>query len=105
MATLPPCSPVMLVVTRGHEGSRSESVEESGELCQWCGGGGPVSRLLLKSPSLGKPLCSRLGILLGGQFRDETRAHVLADDAAVDLATAGVVATVSPAGLPAHRVV
>ena len=51
------------------------------------------------------PLRSFLGIVLGGQLSDKAGADVFADDAAVRLAAAGVVAAASLAALPAHRVV
>jgi len=48
---------------------------------------------VLEPLPLGKSLRSLLGILLGSEFGDETRAHVFADDAVVHLATASVVPT------------
>src|SRR4051812_24003078 len=93
MATLPPCSPVMLVVAGGEESGCGQPVQHLGQLLQRCRGGRPSHRFLLKLCSLGEALRALLGILLGGQFRDEPSADVLADDAAVHFAAAGVVTT------------
>src|SRR3954464_690233 len=98
MATLPPCSAVMLVVACGDEGGRGEPVQQLRQLREGCGCGYPLRRLPLKSLSLGESLCSLLGILLGCQLSNEAGPHVLADDAAVHFAAAGVVAALSPAG-------
>ena len=100
MATFPPCSSVMLVVARGDEGGGREPVQQLGQLLQGCGGRGPSRRLVLEPLPLGEPLGSRLGILLGGQLGDEPGADVLADDAAVHFAAAGVVAAAVRGGSP-----
>src|SRR5215207_3786601 len=105
MASLPPGSAVMLVVARCDESGGCESVQEVGQLLQGCGSSPPSHDFVLQPRTFGEPLGSRLGILLSGQLRNEPGAHVLADDAAVHLAAAGVVATLSPTALPAHAVV
>jgi hypothetical protein len=64
-----------------------------------------LRRLVLESFTFGESLRSLLSIPLRGKLADLARAHVLADDAAVHFAAAGVVAALSPAGLPAHGVV
>jgi hypothetical protein len=65
----------------------------------------PLRIELLQPVAFGLPVRASLRVLPCGQFAKETRADVLAHDAAVHLMAAGVVATATAARLPAHGVV